>query len=306
MIQYLQHNQINKEKWDECINKSINGIAYVYSWYLDVVCKNWSALILNDYEAVFPMALNSKYKISYLYQPNFSRYYGVYSQTIITSEHVNDFFDAIPNNIKFIEFNIHETNIFEHSDFQTKERMFQFININKPYQEIFQDYKGDAKRNIKKAEKAHLKIIENVAPKNIVAIFKENKGKQLKDLHKNDYLSLQNVMNTANSKKYGISLGVTNATNDLIAAAFFIQSNNRILFLKGSANAEGKALGAMYLIIDTMLKKYAQKVNYFDFGGSSIENIASFNHNFGAKNCVYLQVKKNNLPFIIKQISGKK
>ncbi len=305
MIQYLQHNQIDKEKWDECIGKSINGIAYVYSWYLDAVCKNWSALILNDYEAVFPLALNSKYKISYLYQPNFTRYYGVYSQTTITSEDVNDFFDAIPNNIKFIEFNIHESNKLEREDFQTKERMFQFININRPYQEIFQDYKYDARRTIKNAEK-NLKIIENIAPEKIVTLFRDNKGKQLKELRKSDYLLLQKIMNAANSNKCGISLGITNATNNLIAAAFFIKLNNRIIFLKGSANAEGKSSGAMYLIIDSVIKNNAQSVEYFDFGGSSLDGIASFNHKFRANNCVYLQVKKNTLPFMVKLISGKK
>jgi Holliday junction resolvase len=55
-----------------------------------------------------------------------------------------------------------------------------------------------------------------------------------------------------------------------------------------------------------MLKTYAQKAESFDFGGSSIESIANFNHNFGGKNYVYLQVKKNNLPYFIKLISSKK
>ncbi len=305
MIQYLQHSQINKEKWDKCIDRSVNGFAYVYSWYLDAVCKNWCALVLNDYEAVFPMAQNSKYKMNYLYQPFFTRYFGIYAKVAISETLVNKFFDAIPDKIKFIEFNIHESNQFERTDFQKKERMFQFINLNRPYDDIFKDYKYDARRTIKNAKK-NIKIIENITSETIVKLFRDNKGKQLKELRKSDYLSLQNIMDAANSKKCGISLGVTNANNDLIAAAFFIKSNNRILFLKGSANAEGKSEGAMYLIIDSVIKNNAQNVDYFDFGGSSLDGIASFNHKFRAKNCVYLQVRKNNLPFIIKLISGKK
>ncbi|NVN94779.1 MAG: hypothetical protein HXX18_05795 [Bacteroidetes bacterium] len=306
MIHYLQHNHINKEKWDKCIDTSINRVAYVYSWYLDAVCKNWCALVLDDYEAVFPMALNSRFTMYYLYQPFFTRYFGIFSKTKITETLVNVFFDAISNEIKFIEINIHETNKFERKDFQKKERYFQFLNIDKPYDKIYQDYKGDAKRNLKKAEKNKLKIIENLAPQKVVELFKHNKGNQLKDLHSKDYFSLQSIMNAANTNNYGISLGVTNTNNDLIAAGFFILIKNTILFLKGSANDEGKSQGAMYLMIDSLLKNYAQKIHYFDFGGSSIESIASFNNNFGAENCVYLQVKKNNLPNIIKQISGKK
>ena len=271
-----------------------------------MVCKNWSALILNDYEAVFPLTLNSKYKISYLYQPFFTRYLGVYSKIACTETMVNAFFEAIPSNIQFIEFNIHENNNFTEADFQKKERFFQFLDLNKAYQDIFQDYKGDAKRNLKKAEKNNLKINENIAHEKIVNLFRNNKGKQIKELHSKDYEILKSLMIACNIHKCGIALGVMNTSNELIAGGFFIRTKHRILFLKGSANAEGKALGAMYLMIDELLKTYAQKIDCFDFGGSSLESIASFNHNFGAKNCVYLQVKKNNLPFIVKLISGKK
>jgi hypothetical protein len=38
----------------------------------------------------------------------------------------------------------------------------------------------------------------------------------------------------------------------------------------------------------------------FDFGGSSIEQVARFNHSFGAKDYEYQRLYRNNLPFIIK------
>ncbi|MBL0330397.1 MAG: hypothetical protein IPP64_13480 [Bacteroidetes bacterium] len=80
MIQYLEHKKINKKKWDECISNAGNSSVFVYSWYLDVVSEDWSALVLNDYEAVFPIASKSKYKINYVYQPFFTRYFGVFSK----------------------------------------------------------------------------------------------------------------------------------------------------------------------------------------------------------------------------------
>ena len=61
----------------------------------------------------------------------------------------------------------------------------------------------------------------------------------------------------------------------------------------------------MYLTIDHVIKKNAQSSVLFDFGGSSLEGIASFNHKFRPKNYVYLQVKKNTLSFFIRLISGK-
>ena len=57
MIHYIQHKDIDFEKWDACVANSFNRLIYGFSWYLDVVCDDWDALVLNDYEAVFPLSL---------------------------------------------------------------------------------------------------------------------------------------------------------------------------------------------------------------------------------------------------------
>ncbi|MCK4361546.1 MAG: hypothetical protein KAV70_07350, partial [Bacteroidales bacterium] len=80
MIKHLTYQQINKSKWDECIKKSFNGIIYGYSWYLDIVCKHWEALVENDYERVFPLTTGKKFGINYLYQPFFTQQLGVFSK----------------------------------------------------------------------------------------------------------------------------------------------------------------------------------------------------------------------------------
>jgi len=306
MIRYLEHKNIDKKKWDTCIETSTSPSIFVSSWYLDAVCPNWSALILNDYEAVFPLASNNKLSIHYLYQPLFTRYLGVYSKMSITENLVSDFFDAIPKQFKYIEFSIHEKNIFKRTDFEKKERLFQTLALNQKYEQLFDSFKGDAKRNIKKAEKQQLVITENIKPKDVVDLFKNNKGKELTGLSKEDYSTLENLMIEALKNNAGIILGIQNKEMKLIAAGFFIKSKTEILFLKGSADAEGKSAGAMYLLLNYIFKNYSPKIEKFDFGGSSVETVASFNHNFGAKDSVYLQVKRNKLPLLIKLMSGKK
>ena len=57
-IKYLQHKEIDKAKWDACIDQASNGLIYAYSFYLDCMAKHWDALVLNDYEAVMPLTWN--------------------------------------------------------------------------------------------------------------------------------------------------------------------------------------------------------------------------------------------------------
>ena len=46
MIQYLEHNQIDKKKWDATVEEC--GNIYAYSWYLDIVHPGWEALVEED------------------------------------------------------------------------------------------------------------------------------------------------------------------------------------------------------------------------------------------------------------------
>lgn len=53
-IRHLRYNEIDKTKWDRCIQTAFNGNVYSFSWYLDVVAYGWEALVEGDYETVFP------------------------------------------------------------------------------------------------------------------------------------------------------------------------------------------------------------------------------------------------------------
>ena len=61
MINYIEHKDIDFKKWDSCVANSLNRLIYGFSWYLDVVCNDWDALVYNDYEAVFPLPKRKKW-----------------------------------------------------------------------------------------------------------------------------------------------------------------------------------------------------------------------------------------------------
>ena len=91
MIKHLRHNEVDKKKWDDCIDNAFNGIIYAYSWYLDIVCPTWDALIEDDYEKVMPLTHNNKLGISYLYPPLFTQQLGVFSKISLSSSDVENF-----------------------------------------------------------------------------------------------------------------------------------------------------------------------------------------------------------------------
>src|SRR5207249_10207965 len=87
-IKYLLHNEIDKTKWDKCIDEAGNGLSYGYSFYLDHLAKHWDGLVLNNYEAIMPLTWNKKFGIHYLYQPRFTENLGIFVH--YPDEDIND------------------------------------------------------------------------------------------------------------------------------------------------------------------------------------------------------------------------
>src|SRR5690348_11211121 len=110
-IQYLKNDQINKQLWDECIDKTDNGLIYAYSFYLDQMADNWDALVLNNYEAVMPLPWRKKFGIYYLYQPFLTAQLGLFGNAI-SGELLQKFLQAIPSKFRLWEFSLNHQNLF--------------------------------------------------------------------------------------------------------------------------------------------------------------------------------------------------
>jgi hypothetical protein len=60
LIKFVKYKNVDLKKWDSCVRKSINKDVTALSGYLDIACKKWDALILDDYKAVMPLPKNRR------------------------------------------------------------------------------------------------------------------------------------------------------------------------------------------------------------------------------------------------------
>lgn len=301
MITHLSHNEIDKSKWDDCIRKSLNGIVYAYSWYLDLICPGWDALVENDYESVFPLTKNKKYGIEYLYPPFFTQQLGLFSKNKITQEKLNQFLKSIPGTFRFMEINLNTENNFETPGFIQKKNLTHHLNLKNLYPGIHKTYNENLKRNLKKASHADQQIVKDADPGKIVKLFRENRGKNIRKLKTKNYDTLLKIIETA-SKKNSVKIYGVIFQNNLIAGAFFIESNGKTIFIFSGSNEEAKEKLSMPLLIDAFIKDHSEKNLVLDFEGSNDTNLARFYKSFGAEEIVYLQIKKNTLPYPLKLI----
>jgi len=294
LITYLKHTEIDKYKWDACITRASNSLIYAYSWFLDVVSPNWDALILDDYTAVMPITHRKKYFFSYLFQPFFTQQLGVFSRLETPDFVVQDFLNAIPAKFKFIDINLNEENCAE----GLSEKKNFILPIDEAYSDLYAAYKGQAKRNIKKAKEQNL-YLQVLPYKQAVDFYIKHKGAETKGVVLKDYLTLKQLYKICNKQNLLMSFGVFSKQFGLVACGVFIAHNERIIFHLGTSNNKGKQVGAMHFLMDGVISQLAGKDNFIDFEGSEIDGIERFYKSFGAFKRPYYKYKNNRLPKIL-------
>jgi hypothetical protein len=300
VIKYIERKHIDDNKWNSCIEKAFNGNLYGYSWFLDIVGNEWDALIENDYERVFPLVIRKKFGISYIYQPFFTQQLGLYSTIRLDSEALSTFIHAIPAKFRQIEINLNTLNKAGEKEFNLIPQSNHELDLIHSYDHIRKSYSDNLVRNIKKAEKAGLTVSKNIKPDDIIALFRQNRGKEISHLRDKDYLRLKRIAYTCMYKGLANIQGVYDDQNQLVAGAFFIQSNNKAIFLFSGLNDEGRKAGAMPFLIDSYIRSHAGRHLTFDFDGSNDADLARFYKSFGSKECVYQRLEINKLPCILR------
>lgn len=302
-IRFLKNSQIDYSKWDEVVDLSPQGKIYYYSWYLDLIHPYWNACVLGDYEMVFPVLDKKKFLISYVITPIFIQESGVIAKDDNKVE-VSSFVRCLSHSqsIQYMNLFLSPGNYLNQSkNFKIHFRKAQQISLNQTYDSIYTSYSNHLKRNLRKANKNKLKLVYDENGDSVVDFFKLNRGGQLKELSEIHFVILKKLFKTIIDNNKGKVISVYH--NDvLIANAFFIFSNNQVIYFKGSSNKIGRNLSAMHFLMDEVIKSNVSKSNFFDFGGSNIDSIARFNYNFGAEDYSYPVYKENRLPFFLKWI----
>ena len=292
-IKYIHRENLDEEKYNQCIDSSLQSKIYAFSWYLDIVCNTWDVLVLNDYEAVMPIPWRKKYGIKYVYPPFWVLQLGVFSNEVIDE---NEFLTPLFNKFKFVELRMNTCNNFELYPEFLQLKQCQKLVFNTTYSSTLSHYRKDRKKDLQKAAAADLIEKWNDHPSNLIQLFKNNIGKRTPNIKETDYENLEKLIAICIEKKIGEILSVYDKENKLVASVFLLKHKNSITKLISSTDLNYRKNGANTFLIDRVIFKYHKDFSVFNFGGSSIKSVASFSKSFGAETEKYHQLKMNKLP----------
>ncbi|VAW14367.1 hypothetical protein MNBD_BACTEROID01-1507 [hydrothermal vent metagenome] len=293
-IRLLGQQDIDYEKWGQTIENARNKRLYARSWYLDLVVERWSALIFGDYEYVMPLPLKKKYRITYVYQPEYIQQLGIFPTPPFEIQEA--FAHRLRNQFRLVSYQLNnENSIDAFKNFKATEKVNFCVNLQPPYKTLFSKFSQHAKRNIRTAENNKVKIIKGQLPYEYMVAKKSSIRTKVEE---STYKKLTLLMSNTITSGKGVVYAAYSSVNNLCGAAFFLLDGGRAFYLNAFSTDEGRKNRAMYAVVNEFIKEHSETDLVLDFEGSIIGGIARFYKGFGALPENYFYIYSNRLPVI--------
>ena len=296
MIRFLNRSEIDDEKWDDLIARSPAETIYAYTWYLDQVAVNWSALVVDHYRFVMPVVWKRKVGMKYVYQPFYTQQLGVFGKEDVEPELVRELLLLLYRKYRFVGMNLNTRNLVgEEEPFEVVDKSNYVLHLGSGYNKLFASFKTNTKRNIKKSVDLSDLLDKHISVEELVRLKREN-DVITRSEDEYDWLTklLSAIMERGQGKIYA-----TRSQGRLTAAACFAFSATRAIYLLSASSQEGKDRRGMFRIVDAFIRDHASGERILDFEGSNIPSVARFFIGFGARAEIYQGVSCNRLPSIL-------
>ena len=284
-MNFVQRPNIDCEKWDSLVARTSNAGIYNKSFFLDALADNWCIYVDQDYSRGIAIPFTQKLKYKIVYTPNFLRsvnFLGAINQSFAIEilNKIKNEFQVGELSIENTEFTIEgENRVFQRIDF------FDSHNVN-----------TQSKRMLKKFTQSDFSITNQVNLDKINEFLETNLFQRLEGLNKSDLLVFRKLMNKLEEHKLLFKYAVYNSKNELKGCALFMQTDDKLTYIKGVATNDAMKEGAMYALLNYSINLAKENNLVFDFGGSNIDSVKQFYTNLGGRDVTYYRTKWGKLP----------
>lgn len=318
--------KLEKEKYKKlCLENPTIPLFQRFDWY-DAIFDNdcWGVSILdsgNEVIGFLPYYIVVKHNFKLIVIPPLTPYQGIWlkypdelkytNQLSFEKEAITTLIEKLPNVDDFRQkFFPSFTNWlpFYWKGYNQTTRYTYIIEDLTDLDRIFDEFRGNIRREIKKAEL--VLTIENTEKiedlfQFLLDVFTEKSEKNLisKDL-------LTRIAEYCKKNNCGEILIAKDTDNQIHSVLFYVWDSESAYYLTGATNSNFKTTGSMSLLLWEAIKRSKDRTKAFNFEGSMIESIERYFRAFGGKQIPYFEIHKNNSILLrwlykIKPIIGK-
>jgi hypothetical protein len=299
-IHYLMHTEINTDAWDKCIAGSFNGTLYAHSWYLDLICERWDALVEDQYKSVMPLIIKRHWGQEIIDLPVFAHELGIFSKEPIHAAKTQNFIDTIPDRFRYYRILLNKYNPHEPENINVRMHKKFELDLIKPYHKLAGDFKPvlRTRLNITMARKYNL--VKGLSTNDLIGFITDRGIRVEKAVSRQNFLLLRMIIAGLIRHKSGELFGIYNDHNQLTSVALLSWFMNR-LYLQFQVTATDQVQDFPHLfLIDRLLEKYAETNSTLSFEyPAELLNPDLFT-DFAASESHLVEITCNKLPFYFK------
>ncbi len=301
----LSRSEIDDTRWDQAVACSSQHVVYAFSWYLDLVCEDWNAIVwpsAANYQVILPLPIKVKWGVKVVEQPFFCQYLGFFYQKDISNKIVADFLTLADLHFVYISsyfFNPHNTGIVRclPAQFRISTHFTNWLSLEASYEEIFTNYSKDRKANLKRSTGFNWSFhqINDIFP--LISLFKQNHESGISGgVAADSYLKLEQLYEGLNKRGMATLLYASKGDH-FKAGTLIVESGQTGIYLFNAADTEGRSGNARTFLLDQYFRKNAGRNLIFDFESPPVGSIVSFYDSFGSEKKPFISIHKNGLPF---------
>ncbi|MCF0042606.1 GNAT family N-acetyltransferase [Dyadobacter fanqingshengii] len=300
--------QICDTTWNDHIHKSLQCVIYAQTFYLDIVCEHWEALVwptIQHPEIVMPLPIRRKTGFRIIYQPLFCQYLGLFSLKPLTAFELESFIRFLSKEFSYISaYHFNPENSIGMSAFASARPDFHFskkhthwLHMRGTYEQLNAGYSSDRKRNLKRSKAVNWLIRRSADINPLITLFAENQTERIPGgVDPNAFVRIKALFNVLRARKqaevyYAISDGQIQA--GILVAEFA----GRAIYLFNAADQTGRTGNARTLMLDQYFRDCNGKSMIFDFESPEVGSIASFYRSFGSRPVSFYAISRNELWF---------
>jgi hypothetical protein len=294
-IRIIPSHEIDSERWNACLLASENRMIYAEKIFLDHMADHWDGLVLNDYEAIFPLPWRKKWGVHYGYQPPFIQQLGVFAPSATLSPSlINAFLQTAQKHLQFAEITFNHAQANWQSSSIHSLRTNYLLSFGNNKQLAYSS--NDIKDKLQRSANWNLVYAPIDSPKEIIDTYQSlyQEKQQLQPL---DYLRFNQLMQLYAEKKRLVMRKVSLPdAHNWLAAVLMVEDGKRLYNLASCLLPEGRKKLANYVLFDALIREMNSSEMILDFEGSDIPGIAHFYEQFTSQKESYPFVRWNLLP----------
>jgi hypothetical protein len=288
-IAIIPSHNIDREKWDRCINESSNAIIYAGSAYLDHLADNWTGIVVNDYEQVMPVVWRRKFGIRYSYQIPFLQQLGIFCGKKNADEKL--FLQALFSVCRYGYYPFNFGNSIE----GTRAFVNFILPLDSSYEEMSDRFSAVVTQNIRRAAGHNLDYEKGEIDEAIYHC-KRLYGKR-SGVTDEQFERFRKLCFFIGKNDKIIVRKVSTAGGSLLAIALLPADKRRMYNAINSTLPEGRTSLANYYLLSRLWMEFEGTGMIFDFEGSDIPGVKEFYRKFGGVNQPYQKLHFNHLPW---------